>query len=131
VPAIQIRGLAKRYKTGVLANDAIDLDIPPGIIFGLLGPNGAGKTTLVRQLTADLAPTAGTIHILDIDVLRDAHGRQGPHGHRPLWFLPVAVLTAVSLSGAALVIGHLVPDLGGGQHPRHKEWRELRKKAVL
>ena len=47
--AIEVRGLVKRYKGGVLANDGLYLEVPRDIVFGLLGPNGAGKTTLVRQ----------------------------------------------------------------------------------
>jgi ABC-2 type transport system ATP-binding protein len=69
--AIEVRALTKRYKSGVTANDAIDLDVPAGSVFGLLGPNGAGKTTLVRQLTGELLPTSGSISVLGIDVLRE------------------------------------------------------------
>jgi ABC-2 type transport system ATP-binding protein len=68
-PAITIRGLTKMYRGGVIANDGIDLDIPRGRVFALLGPNGAGKTTLVRQITAELTPTSGSIHVLGVDVL--------------------------------------------------------------
>jgi ABC-2 type transport system ATP-binding protein len=55
----------------VLANDAIDLDVAAGIVFGLLGPNGARKTTLVRQLTGELAPSSGTLMALGLDVVRE------------------------------------------------------------
>jgi ABC-2 type transport system ATP-binding protein len=68
--AVEVRDLTKRYRNGVLANDAIDLEIEAGTIFGLLGPNGAGKSTLVRQLTAQLAPTSGSIQVHGVDVLR-------------------------------------------------------------
>jgi ABC-2 type transport system ATP-binding protein len=69
--AIEIQALTKRFKNGVLANDAIDLDVPAGAIFGLLGPNAAGKTTLVRQLTGDLVPSSGRVHVFGVDVLRE------------------------------------------------------------
>jgi ABC-type multidrug transport system ATPase subunit len=72
-PAIAITGLTKRFKNGVLANDTIDLYVPAGAVFGLLGPNGAGKTTLVRQLTGELAPSSGSVHVLGVDVLRAPH----------------------------------------------------------
>jgi ABC-type multidrug transport system ATPase subunit len=71
--AIDIRHLSKRFKNGVLANDAIDLGVPCGVVFGLLGPNGAGKTTLVRQITGELGPSSGSVHVLGIDVLQEPH----------------------------------------------------------
>lgn len=71
VSAIEVRGLSKRYRRGVLANDGISLSIPAGMVFGLLGPNGAGKTTLVRQITGELASSAGEIRIHGTDVSRD------------------------------------------------------------
>ncbi len=69
--AISISGLTKRYRKGALANDAIDLEVPRGTVFGLLGPNGAGKTTLVRQITGELSPTSGSVSLLGVDVLRE------------------------------------------------------------
>jgi ABC-2 type transport system ATP-binding protein len=49
-PALQLRGLTKRYDDGTLALDALDLEVPSGSFFGLLGPNGAGKTTLISAV---------------------------------------------------------------------------------
>jgi ABC-type multidrug transport system ATPase subunit len=81
--AIDIRGLTKRFKGGVLANDAIDLEVRRGSIFGLLGPNGAGKTTLVRQLTGELAPSSGELRVLGVDVLREPLRAKGLMGIVP------------------------------------------------
>src|SRR5215212_4467152 len=50
VPALDVRGLTKRYADGTLAIDALDLSVPAGSFFGLLGPNGAGKTTLISAI---------------------------------------------------------------------------------
>ncbi|HEX7131909.1 MAG TPA: ABC transporter ATP-binding protein [Iamia sp.] len=36
---------------GLLAIDAVDLDVRPGEVVGLIGPNGAGKTTFVDAVT--------------------------------------------------------------------------------
>src|SRR6476620_2637060 len=49
-PALQLRGLTKRYDDGTLALEALDLEVPAGSFFGLLGPNGAGKTTLINAV---------------------------------------------------------------------------------
>jgi ABC-2 type transport system ATP-binding protein len=62
---VVIRDLTKRYggANGVLALDELDLDVPPGSVFGLLGPNGAGKTTTLRLLVGLAHPTRGTVAI--------------------------------------------------------------------
>ena len=49
-PALELRGLTKRYDDGTLAVEDFDLEIPAGAFFGLLGPNGAGKTTLISAV---------------------------------------------------------------------------------
>lgn len=67
--AICIRGLTKCYPDGTVANTGIDLDVYEGELLSILGPNGAGKTTLVRQITAELNPTSGSIKIKNIDPL--------------------------------------------------------------
>lgn len=69
MPVIDIQGISKRYRRGVLANDDISLSVEAGEIYGLLGPNGAGKTTLVRQLLGLLKPTSGSIHVDGVDVV--------------------------------------------------------------
>ena len=62
VPAIETRGLTKRYDK-VLAVDNIDFVVNAGEIFGFLGPNGAGKTTTLMMVTTFLEPTSGEIRI--------------------------------------------------------------------
>ena len=57
-PVLEMRGITKRYP-GVLANDAIDLDLRPGEIHALLGENGAGKSTLMNILYGLAVPDAG------------------------------------------------------------------------
>jgi ABC-2 type transport system ATP-binding protein len=66
---IQIRSLTKRYGR-FTAVDSIDLTVARGEIFGFLGPNGAGKTTTLRMIAGILLPTAGTVLIGDVDVVR-------------------------------------------------------------
>ena len=62
-PALQLRGLTKRYDDGTLALDALDLEVPSGSFFGLLGPNGAGKTTLISAVCNLLRLTDGEISV--------------------------------------------------------------------
>ncbi|MHB8595619.1 MAG: ABC transporter ATP-binding protein [Ktedonobacteraceae bacterium] len=74
-PAIEVRNLVKRYpKAATNAVDDVSFTVQRGEIFGLLGPNGAGKTTTIGILTTSVVPTAGTAHIMDIDVARDPIG---------------------------------------------------------
>ena len=62
-PAIEIRGIAKRYAAHVAVKD-LSLVVPRGTVYGLLGPNGAGKTTTIRMILDILEPDTGTITVL-------------------------------------------------------------------
>jgi ABC-type multidrug transport system ATPase subunit len=61
----------KEPKPQVTALDDINLDVPPGQIFGLLGPNGAGKSTTVGILTTRVRPTSGDAWIGNYNVWGD------------------------------------------------------------
>jgi ABC-2 type transport system ATP-binding protein len=69
---VQVEGLRKVYegKQQVVAVDGIDLGVREGELYGLLGPNGAGKTTTISICTTRVLPTAGSVHIAGIDVVR-------------------------------------------------------------
>ena len=58
-PALELRGLTKRYDDGTLALENFDLVVPDGAFFGLLGPNGAGKTTLISAVCNLLRISSG------------------------------------------------------------------------
>ena len=62
-PALELRGLTKRYDDGLLALDDFDLRVPDGEFFGLLGPNGAGKTTLISAVCNLIRVTGGDIRV--------------------------------------------------------------------
>jgi ABC-2 type transport system ATP-binding protein len=68
--AIRIAGLRVLYGT-FAAVDGLDLDIRRGELFGLLGPNGAGKSTTLRVLIGQRRPSAGTVTVAGLDVVRE------------------------------------------------------------
>ena len=65
------RGLTRHFGE-VRAVDGVDLEVPPGEIYGFLGPNGAGKTTITRMLCTLLRPTAGSGTVAGFDIVREA-----------------------------------------------------------
>jgi ABC-2 type transport system ATP-binding protein len=65
--AIATQGLTRRFGA-LTAVDDVNLRVAPGQFFGFLGPNGAGKSTTIKMLTGLLAPTAGRIEILGLDL---------------------------------------------------------------
>jgi len=62
-PVIEINGVTLRFGAQV-GVEALDLHVPPGVIFGLIGPSGSGKTTTVRLLTGVYTPQQGSIRVL-------------------------------------------------------------------
>lgn len=75
---VRTEQLTKRYASGLLAVDGIDLDVREGDLFGFLGPNGAGKTTTIRMLLSLISPTSGTIEVLGHRVtLHSPHALEG------------------------------------------------------
>ena len=66
LPALRLVGLRKQF--GRPAVDGLDLLVRRGEFYALLGPNGAGKTTTLRLVTGLLAPDAGTIEVLGVDM---------------------------------------------------------------
>lgn len=70
-PAIRMEQLAKRYASGRLGLDGVDLDVAEGAFFGLLGPNGAGKTTLIGLLSSLVRLDRGRIRVFGHDLAQE------------------------------------------------------------
>lgn len=65
---IEAIDLSKRYPSGKLALDALNLHVEPGEIYCLLGSKGAGKTTVINLFLGLTEPTAGRALIGGADV---------------------------------------------------------------
>jgi branched-chain amino acid transport system ATP-binding protein len=61
--------LTRRFG-GVVAADAIALDIAANEVHAVIGPNGAGKTTLIGLLSGEISPQEGSIRFDGADITR-------------------------------------------------------------
>jgi ABC-2 type transport system ATP-binding protein len=68
-PALKLTSLCKSF--GRPAVDRLNLTVRRGELYALLGPNGAGKTTTLRMLVGLLAPDAGEVQVLGVDMASD------------------------------------------------------------
>ena len=59
-PLLQVSGLTKTYGAHIGCRD-VGFELFPGEVLGIVGESGSGKTTLLRCLSAQLAPTSGSV----------------------------------------------------------------------
>ena len=65
---LKLENLTKRYNTGDLALQGIDLSIPSGQVLALIGPSGAGKSTLIRCINRLVEPTNGSAILNELNL---------------------------------------------------------------
>lgn len=111
---LQIKNLSKTYANGVQAIKNVTLTIPQGM-FGLLGPNGAGKSSLMRTIATLQEPDEGSIHLGDLDVLREKEEVRKVLGYLPQEF---GVYPKIS---AEVLLDHLAVLKGISNKPERKE----------
>ena len=66
-PVVRVRGLVSRFGAQVV-HDGLDMDVPPGEIFGVVGGSGSGKTVLLRTILGLREPDGGTVELYGKDV---------------------------------------------------------------
>lgn len=64
---LSLQGVTRRFG-GLVAVDAIDLEVANGGVTAVIGPNGAGKTTLFNLISGFQTPNAGRIVFADEDI---------------------------------------------------------------
>ena len=77
--ALRTAALTKRFG-GLVAVNAVSLELSLGEIHAVIGPNGAGKTTFVNLLSGELKPTSGAIFLGDRDITALSADRRGLSG---------------------------------------------------
>src|SRR5213596_88798 len=70
----------------VAAVDNVSLSVQTGALTALVGPDGAGKTTLIRMVAGLMAPDAGRLRVLDIDVVKHPQAVQDRISYMPQRF---------------------------------------------
>jgi ribosome-dependent ATPase len=71
---VSVKGVTHHYGK-VKALDAIDLDIPSGLMVGIIGPDGVGKSTLMALLAGSKKLQEGTMTVLGGDIADVRHRR--------------------------------------------------------
>jgi len=109
------RALTVRFG-GLLALNALDIDIHRGEVLGLIGPNGSGKTTFLNVISGVYAASSGTITLDGVDVTRDSAQSLSAHGlartfQRSRLCLPLSVFDNIALGAQRRLNNGLVHNL--------------------
>ena len=72
---LEIKQLVKKYPTGDLAINGVDLKVEKGQVMALIGPSGAGKSTLIRCVNRLENPTSGEIWLNGENIVKMRSGK--------------------------------------------------------
>lgn len=67
---INFQQVSKKFPTGQIALEDIDVEIPNGDFIFIVGPSGAGKSTLLKLLTREIFPTSGIVLYNNEDIFK-------------------------------------------------------------
>lgn len=114
-PAIDARGLTKRYEDGVRRREVVSdvsVVVPQGALWVLRGPSGSGKTTLLGLLGAMVTPTRGEVIVCGepLSRLRDHHRTRARRRLVGFVFQELALVPGMTLTENVLL--PLVPEGG-------------------
>jgi len=60
---LELTGVSKRWPSGTLALDGVDLAVDRGELLAVIGESGSGKSTLLRLVHRMTEPTTGTLRL--------------------------------------------------------------------
>lgn len=80
---INFQQVSKKFPTGQIALEDIDIEIPDGDFIFIVGPSGAGKSTLLKLLTREILPTSGTVLYNNQDIFK-IPAKKIPHLRRKI-----------------------------------------------
>jgi branched-chain amino acid transport system ATP-binding protein len=120
---LEIEGLTKRFG-GIVASDAITLDVRAGELHAIIGPNGAGKTTLIGELAGEIAPDVGRIRFDGRDITALPIHRRSALGLARSFQITSLFLDFTALDNVALAVQ------AHSGHSFHF-WRVARGEAAL
>jgi len=72
---LEIKQLVKKYHTGDLALNGVDLKVEKGQVMALIGPSGAGKSTLIRCVNRLENSTSGEIWLNGENIVKMRSGK--------------------------------------------------------
>ena len=76
---LQVEGLTRRFG-GLVAVNAVTLDLHVGEVHAVIGTNGAGKSTLINMLSGEIAASAGRIALDGKDITARSQPRRALAG---------------------------------------------------
>ncbi|BDM67282.1 ABC transporter ATP-binding protein [Streptomyces nigrescens] len=130
-PAVELRGVRRRYGRGPAAVDAlrgIDLALPRGSFTAVTGPSGSGKSTLLQCAAGLDRPTSGSVRVAGTEISRMSERRLTALRRSRLGF----VFQACNLLPALTVEDNvLLPMRLAGQRPDRRRAADVLARVGL
>ncbi len=76
---LSVEALTRRFG-GLVAVNAVSLDLRLGEVHAVIGTNGAGKSTLINMLSGEIGASAGRITLDGVEITRRAQFRRAMAG---------------------------------------------------
>src|SRR5215204_7132052 len=112
---VVVRGVAKRFASGLQALEGVDLSVARGEFLSLLGPSGCGKSTLLRIVAGLSDPTSGrcTLHLGD-----SRPGRRIPTGRIGFVFQNPTLMPWATVARNVELPFRIAGRIGGAERDR-------------